>query len=140
MTTAATSEIVALVSGKPSIRRAVLEWAAHHVGRGGTVHVVCDGKLSPALTSSVVLTGVLVDTEQLEWGDFRQTAGILAPHGCGWTWQYVLLGASGHALRRARSTGMVAVLPRRSSLLRPAGIRVVRPGCDERSAPDGSEY
>lgn len=127
MTAAPGPEVVALISGRQSVRRIILEWAARHVGRTGTVHVVCDGMPDPLLTGSIALCGLVVDEGYREHIDFHCTATTLAPHGCGWTWQYVALGAAGQALRRAKLAGVVAVLPRRSSLLRPASIRVVRP-------------
>ncbi|WP_067887712.1 hypothetical protein [Nocardia vaccinii] len=127
MTAAPGPEVVALISGRPSVRRIILEWAARHVGRTGTVHVVCDGMPEPLLTGSIALTGFVLDEGYREHVDFHRTATILAPHGCGWTWQYAALGAAGQALRRAKLAGVVAVLPRRSWMPRPPSIRVVRP-------------
>lgn len=120
-------EVVALISGRPSVRRIILEWAARYAGPTGTVHVVCDGMPDPLLTGSFALSGFVVHDVHREHIDFHCTATTLAAYGCGWTWQYVALGATGQALRRARLAGVVAVLPRRSSLLRPRSIRVVRP-------------
>ncbi len=127
MTTAPGPDVVALISGRPSVRRIILEWAARYVGRTGTVHVVCDGMPDPLLSGSIAMTGFVVNDAGREHADFHCAATTLAPHGCGWTWQYVALGAAGQALRRAKLAGVVAVLPRRSWMLRPSSIRVVHP-------------
>ncbi|MBF6145977.1 hypothetical protein [Nocardia nova] len=120
------SEVVALVTGRVARRRAVLDWAADYVGRDGTVHVVCDGTLAPALVSSIMV-GMFVDAEQVEHADFAQTAMLLAPHGCNWTWQHLPFGAIGHAVAFARRKSLLAVVPARSQFLRPPSVRIVCP-------------
>ncbi|MEU6558081.1 hypothetical protein [Nocardia nova] len=127
MTARYESEVVALVTGRASRRRAVLDWAAHYVGRDGTVHVVCDGTLAPALVSSIMV-GIFVDGEQVEHADFAQTAMLLAPHGCNWTWRHLPFGAGTHAITLARRRSLLAVIPARSRWLGPQTVRIVGPG------------
>ena len=126
MSSRSDTEVVALVTGRPSRRRTVLDWAARYVGRDGTVHVVCDGTLAPAMVSSIMV-GIFIDAEQVEHADFAQTAMLLAPHGCNWTWQHVPFGAGGHAVALARRKSLLAVVPARSHWLGPRTVRIVSP-------------
>ncbi|MEV5835127.1 hypothetical protein [Nocardia sp. NPDC052112] len=107
-------EAVALVSGSARIRRAVLERAARCVGAAGTVHVVCDGVAPSMLFGAIALGGLFVAADGLEAADFSRTAGILAVHGCGWSWWWGPVGAHAVAVRRAAALGAVIVLPTRS--------------------------
>ncbi|WP_063039390.1 hypothetical protein [Nocardia pseudovaccinii] len=109
-----TAAAVALVSGSPKSRRAVLERAARWVGATGTVHVVCDGISPSMLFGSIALSGLFVDAVGLEDADFTSTARILSRHGCGWNWWWGPVGAHAVAVRRAAALGSVMVLPTRS--------------------------
>lgn len=114
------------MTGRVARRRAVLEWAANYVGRDGTVHVVCDGALVPTMVSSTA-AGMFVDAYQVEQADFAQTAMLLAPHGCNWTWRHLPFGTGARAVALARRKGLLAVMPARSLSIRPSAVRIICP-------------
>lgn len=119
-------DVVAFVTGTAARRRAVLEWAARYAGHTGRVHVVCDGLLPPAVTSSIMLMGLMINAERIEHADFAEAAQILAPFGCAWTWRHTPLGARGLAMRIARQYGAVVVVPRRYRVRAPS-VQILTP-------------
>ncbi|MEU8896025.1 hypothetical protein [Nocardia sp. NPDC048505] len=115
------AEVVALVRGGRARRRSVLRRAARRAGAGGTVHVVCDGSLTMNLSGAFALYGVVLDPDLLERANFAQTADLLAPFGCAWTWSHAVLGARAEARMLAARLGAPLVSPARA----PRGSRVL---------------
>lgn len=124
------SEIVALVAGGAAKRRHVLEYAANYVGHRGTVHAIRDGMPPSLLAGAVMLAGLLDNVDQMDTADFAETARILAPIGCGWTWFRAPFGARKYAVNMARHHGIPLVLPSMRGLRGSVPVRVVAPDGD----------